>query len=323
MRAIFDRWPGSNSALAEAVPDEHALHSFLALISHLNSDLAWTLPLEELSSYTNSNPQCIAKVRAFYDHHPSYFCPDDVVRLLFDLKFAVKRQYISRAIGGRFFPASVDLGCGIGDCLPLLSAHSALAIGIDVSQRALAIAPYVLNLKHSRAHLMAADAARLPLRTGSMDLIVCSELLEHLYDDTVCLVEILRVLRRGGVLIGTVPSGSRLSDADLFWGHFRRYEMTALCSLLVKRGFSIDTLGSFGFPMERIVWPRLRRLFSHLANSRRKDRLPDAYSNESALLCSSLYLNRLSGLVDLAVHVDRAFGRYRGPRTIIFEATKR
>lgn len=53
--------------------------------------------------------------------------------------------------------------------------------------------------------LAAADLSRLPFRRGSFAGIVCSEVLEHLPDDTPALAELYRVLKPGGVLLFTAP----------------------------------------------------------------------------------------------------------------------
>lgn len=50
------------------------------------------------------------------------------------------------------------------------------------------------------------DALRLPFRDDTFDRIICSEVFEHIPDDTAAMAELARVLRPGGVLAATVPS---------------------------------------------------------------------------------------------------------------------
>lgn len=50
------------------------------------------------------------------------------------------------------------------------------------------------------------DATRLPFPDGTFDRIICSEVFEHIPDDTAAMAELARVLRPGGVLAATVPS---------------------------------------------------------------------------------------------------------------------
>jgi SAM-dependent methyltransferase len=50
------------------------------------------------------------------------------------------------------------------------------------------------------------DACRLPFADDSFDRVICSEVFEHIPDDTGAMAELTRVLRPGGVLAATVPA---------------------------------------------------------------------------------------------------------------------
>jgi SAM-dependent methyltransferase len=50
------------------------------------------------------------------------------------------------------------------------------------------------------------DAGKLPFADGTMDAIVCLEVLEHLLAPETAVLEAARVLRAGGVFILTVPN---------------------------------------------------------------------------------------------------------------------
>lgn len=50
------------------------------------------------------------------------------------------------------------------------------------------------------------DALRLPFPDDTFDRIICSEVLEHISDDTSAMTELHRVLRPGGMLAATVPA---------------------------------------------------------------------------------------------------------------------
>ena len=56
-----------------------------------------------------------------------------------------------------------------------------------------------------REHLRHEDLCRLSLEDACMDLVICNDLFEHLYDLPAALREIARVLRPGGQLIATFP----------------------------------------------------------------------------------------------------------------------
>ena len=80
------------------------------------------------------------------------------------------------------------------------------------------------------------DALRLPFPDDSFDRIIASEVLEHLWDDTGAISELVRVLRPGGRLAVTVPTRfpERVSWAinyryhDTPGGHVRIYRQHEL-----------------------------------------------------------------------------------------------
>ncbi len=50
------------------------------------------------------------------------------------------------------------------------------------------------------------DALRLPFPDNTFDRVICSEVFEHITDDSGAMAELARVLKPGGVLAATVPS---------------------------------------------------------------------------------------------------------------------
>ena len=78
---------------------------------------------------------------------------------------------------------------------------------------------------------------------GSIDAIGIFDVLEHLERPEQVMAEIQRVLKRGGLLITTVPAHQWLfSDFDLSIGHFRRYSRKSLEELLTKNGFTSNRI---------------------------------------------------------------------------------
>ncbi|MEM2868198.1 MAG: class I SAM-dependent methyltransferase [Candidatus Bathyarchaeia archaeon] len=106
----------------------------------------------------------------------------------------------------------LDAGCGTG----LITVHiPPPVIGVDIN---------LWNLKrlHSRIkdkELIQADLECLPFRDRCFSIVSCTEVLEHLPYPDKAIREFYRVLKDGGVLIGTVPSRNPL------W-YFRRYLLT-------------------------------------------------------------------------------------------------
>ena len=111
-------------------------------------------------------------------------------------------------------------------------------------------APYAGLIRHRRyvtADLLAAadvrcDATILPFRSAAFDLVLCTELLEHVPDPDATLREIRRVMHDRGILLLTTP---------LTWGvhaphDYHRWTDSGLIGLLTRHGFQVRHLRSRG-----------------------------------------------------------------------------
>jgi SAM-dependent methyltransferase len=87
---------------------------------------------------------------------------------------------------------------------------------------------------------MKAKAEHLPLRSNSIDVIVATDILEHLDDDIAALQEFHRVLKPGGFAVITVPAfGLLWSEHDLALMHHRRYTAPQLAARCTTAGFHV------------------------------------------------------------------------------------
>lgn len=93
----------------------------------------------------------------------------------------------------------LDAGCGTGLILRHLPAGY---FGVDINPRNIKRAK-----KHSpKANLVLADIEKLPFKNETFSTIICTEVIEHQPDPKKTISELKRVLRKNGVLIGSVPS---------------------------------------------------------------------------------------------------------------------
>jgi SAM-dependent methyltransferase len=93
------------------------------------------------------------------------------------------------------------------------------------------------------------DATRLPFADDSFDVVITSEVLEHIQDDVAAISEMVRVLRPGGTFAATVPSwlpekvNWMLSDEyhapKSAGGHVRIYSATELKAKLRAAGLGV------------------------------------------------------------------------------------
>ena len=68
------------------------------------------------------------------------------------------------------------------------------------------------------------DICDIPIETGCMDIIICTEVLEHVPDPIGAINEIKRILKKEGVLLLTAPLGSGLHQEPYhFYGGYTKY----------------------------------------------------------------------------------------------------
>ena len=101
----------------------------------------------------------------------------------------------------------LDLGCGAGRFVAALRDAGADPVGVELAEAALERARR--NVPGRRPAAVAPDGT-LPLGHGEVDLVWCSEVLEHVPDTVGFLTEVRRVLQPGGRLLVTVPDHGRL-----------------------------------------------------------------------------------------------------------------
>lgn len=134
----------------------------------------------------------------------------------------------------------LDIGCSSGPLLADLRARGFGALaGIDVSERA---------IERARArgfeNTQTMDAGRLSFADQSFDVIVASDVLEHLADDRAALREWYRVLSPGGLLFAFVPAHPFLwSTHDDANQHQRRYRHEELRLRIGESGFQLRRSG--------------------------------------------------------------------------------
>jgi len=146
----------------------------------------------------------------------------------------------------------LDLGCGAGHLAKSLLDRRMNVVAFDLDLEALQRAE-----RRYDGPMIRGNAVLLPLDSGVFDIVVCSDLLEHVHDDIGVLDEIHRVLRPRARLILTVPAMHSLwSQHDVRLGHVRRYEREDLCKRLRMSGFTVVQAffwASFLFPATYLV----------------------------------------------------------------------
>jgi SAM-dependent methyltransferase len=103
----------------------------------------------------------------------------------------------------------LDLGCGDGDISKFLVRTTATVTGVDLSPTRIARAEKK-GIKGMVGNVM---STHLP--DGAYTKIICSEVIEHLLDPGIVLLEVARLLAHDGRAVVTVPIGQELHNTLL------------------------------------------------------------------------------------------------------------
>jgi dolichol-phosphate mannosyltransferase len=143
----------------------------------------------------------------------------------------------------------LDVGCGSSRIILDLPD----AIGFDIQQHKLRW----LSARHRR--LLRGTCTVLPVRSGSMDAVINSQVIEHVPDDPAILSESLRVLRPGGILVLGTPDYGRWLWWVLEWiygkvlpgayahEHITHFTRASLLAKLREAGFDVLAYKYVGF----------------------------------------------------------------------------
>ena len=106
--------------------------------------------------------------------------------------------------------AVADIGCGNGLYLAELTrrGHAGPRAGVDLSPGMLLAA----RERERRAPLLAADAARLPLRDAAIDVMLAMHMLYHVPDPATAVGELRRVTRPGGAVVIGLNGDDHLAE---------------------------------------------------------------------------------------------------------------
>ncbi|MDD4604648.1 MAG: class I SAM-dependent methyltransferase, partial [Bacteroidales bacterium] len=157
------------------------------------------------------------------------------------------------------------------------------------------------NLKN----VLVKDGENTGFEDGKFDLIIASDILEHIKNEEEALLEWYRILRPGGKLILFVPAFNFLwSSYDEFNFHYRRYTKSYFLKKIVKAGFKVELTSYWNFILFLPI--ALVRIGTRLLNTRsRPDRIFEINRYVNRLL---LYLirfeNWLLGLIRLPIGVS-------------------
>ncbi|HXQ90476.1 MAG TPA: class I SAM-dependent methyltransferase [Acidimicrobiales bacterium] len=173
------------------------------------------------------------------------------------------QMLVDGALGAHRALRAVDVGCGTGTWTAL-AADVAARAGIDMT--IIGLDWSVAALRQARGHGLevvrgSVEHPGLPLGSATVDIVIISELIEHLVDTDTALAEVRRVLVPGGRLLLSTPNLAAWYNRGLLFcgvqpiftevslrgiygrpghevvGHLRVFTRRALAALLHAHGF--------------------------------------------------------------------------------------
>ena len=167
--------------------------------------------------------------------------------------YAERRNLLARELRRLPRPGlALDIGAAAGGNTRVLREYGWRPVAVEYEPTAAQIA------RERGVDVIRGDARELPVRTGSMDLVIAFDVLEHIEEDHLAAAEITRALRPGGTALIAVPADMALWSAhDEAVGHVRRYDREMLTTVLVKGGLVVEDLWSWNVLLRPVV--RLRR----------------------------------------------------------------
>ncbi len=127
---------------------------------------------------------------------------DNIHPLRYSVHTRLREFHLKKLLPNKPNGYLLDIGCGLGYLTGALG-DGFIRIGIDYDINAL-----YANYKRGLKNMVQGDVVNLPFKKQSFDVIICSEVLEHLPEgmDASLLFEMSSILKPGGRLLITVPS---------------------------------------------------------------------------------------------------------------------
>lgn len=216
----------------------------------------------------------------------------------------------------------LDFGCGSGTLLTRLEPFGFHGIGIDASKQAINYFNQQIDRTGLKDKITATVGNEKTLTSekyvNSLDVVIASEVLEHLKSEKTAIKAFYRILKKDGICVITVPAHPHLWDInDDFSSHYRRYEKEQLVKIFLEAGFKIKKIYYWGFPIS-FLWHKL--IFLPLIDKKRKTKI--RYTHSESLLGKILSYKLIKKLAALPFFIDQLFNWTKKGGSLLLVAEK-
>lgn len=168
--------------------------------------------------------------------------------------YAGRRALVRERVRGVRPGRALDVGSGPGGNTRTLADLGWAATALEQSPAAAAL------VRARGLDVVRGDATALPFADRSFDLVMSTDVWEHVEDHEAVAREAFRVCRPGGGLLVAVPAGMDLWSAhDVALGHVRRYDREELVGLVRGAGFAVDDVIGWNVLLRPVAKARRRR----------------------------------------------------------------
>jgi len=122
--------------------------------------------------------------------------------------------FFKEALRGNHHLTVLDVGCGDGYHLFVFNTINKVTenvrfYGIDTSKWRVEFASHVCReLDFRNIYFLVGSAETLPFPDCRFDIVLCSDVVEHLSHSERCFIEMVRILKPGGIAIVTTPNAT-------------------------------------------------------------------------------------------------------------------
>ena len=205
----------------------------------------------------------------------------------------------------------LDIGCGYA-CFTR-SSKARHIVGVDLDRN---VWKEGYQYRKSNFDAVLADATYLPFKDQVFDVIIMTEVLEHIPNDKLCIKNVYRVLQSKGKLLITTPNGDHLTQRPL--DHVRHYKEQDLISMLSPFFNLISVLKRFD-----ISWHMSCR-FTSFRTLKRGHTCQDVTTKERInvkyFVFAMPFFFVLSPIINIVQHIEDKMGK--GKYNLVIEGMK-
>lgn len=207
----------------------------------------------------------MSRVAGFYDryhrqnHGTAKVIGDSNFTYFYILDFLHRADILPLA-PSRTRPLKVlDIGCGVGTLALYLATKGAEVTGWDVSPRAIRFAQ--ATAKQLGVTTATFQVAELSRGQADYDVVICTEVIEHIPDDQLFAQLLASHLKPGGKLVLTTPSSDNwlfrhgyYQEFDQRVGHVRRYTPASITRTLKQADLKVKNLRTVEGPLRNLLF---------------------------------------------------------------------